>query len=125
MSSLSSLPKIFPDNAWNPNFSAASTVPCVLSTMRRCALGNYEGGRMLFLGLGTDWARLDCGRGHCPPELGQLPYPDGPRLDQVLGRRGLQRRGKRFWRRVMGEMVPILMEAFLADYVVLRGMPAS
>ena len=97
---VAALPKIFPDNAWNPNFSAALTVPCVLSTMRRCALGNYEGGRMLFLGLGTGLgSRLDCGRGHCPPELGQLPYPDGPRLDQVLGRRGLQRRGKRFWRR--------------------------
>ena len=109
------------------NYSAAFGCPVrIINDAAMQALGNYEGGRMLFLGLGTGLGSALIADGVIVPlELGQLPYPDGPRLDQVLGRRGLQRRGKRVWRRVVGEMVPILMEAFLADYVVLGGGNAS
>ena len=56
------------------------------------ALGNYEGGRMLFLGLGTGLGSALIADGVIVPlSLASSPYPDGPRLDQVLGRRGLQR----------------------------------
>ena len=71
---------------------------------------------MLFLGLGTGLgSALIAEQVIVPLELGQLPYPGGPQLDHILGRRALQQRGKKAWRRIVGEIVPILMEAFLAD----------
>src|SRR5262249_47584835 len=35
------------------------------------------------------------------------------------GQRGLHRLGKKAWRRAVHTLVPLLMDAFLADYVVL------
>ena len=55
-----------------------------------------------------------------PLELGQLPYR-GRLLGAVLGKQGLRRLGKRKWRRVIDRVVPALMAALLADYVVLGG----
>jgi polyphosphate glucokinase len=105
------------------NFAAAFDRPVrIINDAAMQALGNYDGGRMLFLGFGTGLgSALIADRVIVPLELGQLPYAGGPPLDQVLGRRGLQRLGKRAWRHAVGEMVPILMHAFLADYVVLGG----
>ena len=109
------------------NFSAAFDRPVrIINDAAMQALGNYEGGRMLFLGLGTGLGSALIADGVIVPlELGRLPYPDCPQLDHALGKRGLQRLGKRAWRRVVSEMVPILMEAFVADYVVLGGGNAS
>ena len=82
------LPKIFPDNAWNPNFSAALDRPVRIINDAAMRAGQLRRRADAVPGPGDGTGlRLDCGRGHCPPELGQLPYPDGPRLDQVLGRR--------------------------------------
>ena len=108
-------------------YSAAFGCPVrIMNDAAMQALGNYEGGRMLFLGLGTGLGSALIADGVIVPlELGRLPYPDGPQLDQALGKRGLQRLGKRAWRRVVSAMVPILMEAFVADYVVLGGGNAS
>jgi polyphosphate glucokinase len=109
------------------NFAAAFDRPVrIINDAAMQALGNYEGGRMLFLGLGTGLgSALIADRVIVPLELAQLPYPGGPRLDHVLGQRGLQRLGKKAWRRVVRAIVPTLMEAFLADYVVLGGGNAS
>jgi polyphosphate glucokinase len=86
------------------------------------ALGSYEGGKMLFVGLGTGvGAALIAEKVPVPLELGDLWYRDDLALWQILGRRGLKRLGKRAWRRAVFEIVPILMKAFLADYVVLGG----
>lgn len=105
------------------NYAAAFGCPVrIINDAAMQALGNYEGGRMLFLGLGTGLGSALIADGVIVPlELGRLPYPDGPQLDQALGKRGLQRLGKRAWRRVVSELIPILMEAFVADYVVLGG----
>jgi polyphosphate glucokinase len=105
------------------NFAAAFDRPVrIINDAAMQALGNYEAGRMLFLGLGTGLgSALIADRVIVPLELGRLPYSGGPLLDQVLGQRGLQRLGKKAWRRVVRTIVPILMEAFLADYVVLGG----
>jgi polyphosphate glucokinase len=105
------------------NFAAAFDRPVrIINDAAMQALGNYEGGRMLFLGLGTGLgSALIADRVIVPLELAQLPYPGGPRLDHVLGQRGLQRLGKKAWRRAVRALVPILMHAFLADYVVLGG----
>ena len=105
------------------NFAAAFDRPVrIINDAAMQALGNYEGGRMLFLGLGTGLgSALIAEQVIVPLELAQLPYPGGPRLDHVLSQRGLQRLGKRAWRRVVRALVPTLMAAFLADYVVLGG----
>jgi hypothetical protein len=105
------------------NFAAAFDRPVrIINDAAMQALGNYEGGRMLFLGLGTGLgSALIADRVIAPLELAQLPYPGGPRLDHILGQRGLQRLGKKAWRRTVRALVPILMDAFLADYVVLGG----
>ncbi len=86
------------------------------------ALGSYEGGRMLFLGLGTGLgSALVTGHVVVPLELGRLPYDGTRTLGEVLGRRGLARAGKKEWRLAVEKAVTSLMSAFVADYVVIGG----
>jgi polyphosphate glucokinase len=86
------------------------------------ALGSYEGGRMLFLGLGTGLgSALITGHVVVPLELGRLPFDGERTLGEVLGRRGLDRVGKGEWRRAVRKTVTFLMSAFVADYVVIGG----
>jgi polyphosphate glucokinase len=62
------------------------------------ALGSYEGGKMLFLGLGTGLGTALIANGVVNPmELGHLPYKKGTYEDYV-GRAGLERGGKKTWR---------------------------
>jgi polyphosphate glucokinase len=86
------------------------------------ALGSYEGGRMLFLGLGTGLGSAMISDGVIIPlELGRLPYRRRQALWEVLGRRGLKRLGKGAWKKAVAEVASIFMGAFAADYVVLGG----
>jgi polyphosphate glucokinase len=85
------------------------------------ALGNYDGGRMLFLGLGTGLASaLVSDHVVVPLELGNIRY-GRVRLSDRIGRKGLEANGIAAWRRVVGDMIPVLREALPADYVVLGG----
>lgn len=86
------------------------------------ALGSYESGRMLFLGLGTGLgaALVLEGRPH-PLEIAHLPYRAGRTYEDFLGKRGMERAGKKRWRRLVFEIVPRLREAFQVDEVVLGG----
>jgi polyphosphate glucokinase len=85
------------------------------------ALGSYEGGRMLFLGLGTGLGSALISDGHIEPmELGHLPYRKSTFEDHV-GRRALKRLGKKKWQRHVERVVDRLTAAFLPDYVVLGG----
>jgi polyphosphate glucokinase len=86
------------------------------------ALGSYEGGRMLFLGLGTGLgSSLIAENVIVPLELGRLPYRRRQTLGDVLGRAGLKASGKPAWKAVVVEVASMLMAAFVADYVVLGG----
>ena len=86
------------------------------------ALGSYRGGRMLFLGLGTGLGSALVVEGHVQPlELAHLPYRDGKTYEGFLGKRGMDRMGKKSWRRIVGEIVPRLRAAFQVDEVVLGG----
>ena len=86
------------------------------------ALGSYHGGRMLFLGLGTGLgSTLIWGRNVMPLELGDLPYPGVVRIEDVLGKRGLERLGRSAWRREVTDTVSQMKIAFIADYIVLGG----
>jgi hypothetical protein len=86
------------------------------------ALGSYEGGRMLFLGLGTGLgSTLITGNVIVPLELGHLPFDKNRTLNNVLSRRGLDLLGKNEWRGAVNHAVTALMRAFVADYVVVGG----
>jgi hypothetical protein len=86
------------------------------------ALGSYEGGRMLFLGLGTGLGSAMISDGFLEPmELAHLGYKKGKTYEDYLGLRGLERLGKKKWRRAVADVVEKLKSALGADYVVLGG----
>src|SRR5207244_691148 len=63
------------------------------------ALGSYEGGNMLFLGLGTGLGTALIIEGVVAPmELGHLPYQKGKSFEEYVGARGMERLGKKEWR---------------------------
>jgi len=86
------------------------------------ALGSYEGGRMLFLGLGTGLGSALIVDGVVEPtELAHLPYKKGRTYEDYVGLRGLERLGKRRWTRHVFDVVEKFKAALQADYVVLGG----
>lgn len=86
------------------------------------ALGSYQGGRMLFLGLGTGLgSALIVDNVLEPMELAHLPYKKGRVFEEYVGLAGLKRLGKKKWRHHVGEVVRQLRNAVQADYVVLGG----
>ena len=85
------------------------------------ALGDYEDGRMLFLGLGTGLGSTLIVDGVVEPmELGHLPFRKATYEDYV-GLRGLEKYGKKKWRRYVAEVISLLSAALLPDEVVLGG----
>ena len=86
------------------------------------ALGSYEGGRMLFLGLGTGLGSAMIVDGLLEPmELGHMPYKKGRTYEDYVGLRGLERLGKKRWRREVADVVAQLQAALEPDYTVLGG----
>ena len=56
------------------------------------AIGSYQGGRMLFLGLGTGLgSAIVVGKTVVPLELAHLPYRKGRTFEDYVGLRGLER----------------------------------
>jgi polyphosphate glucokinase len=85
------------------------------------ALGSYEEGRMLFLGLGTGLGSALVADGFVQPmELGHLPYRKAT-FEDYVGEAGLRRRGKKRWRRDVADVVGTLAGALQPDYIVLGG----
>ncbi len=86
------------------------------------AVGSYEGGRMLFLGLGTGLGSAMIIDGVTEPmELGHLPYRKGKTFEDYLGAAALKRRGKKKWRANVADAVSQLSAALEPDYVVIGG----
>jgi polyphosphate glucokinase len=86
------------------------------------ALGSYRRGRMLFLGLGTGLGAALVLEGLVQPlEVAHLPYRSGRTYEDFLGKRGMDRAGKKRWRKLVFEIVPRLRHAFQVDEVVLGG----
>ncbi len=85
------------------------------------ALGSYNGGKMLFLGLGTGLGSAMIIDGCIEPmELAHLPYKKGTYEDYV-GLRGLQGLGKKKWRQCVENVVARFVKAMEPDDVVLGG----
>jgi hypothetical protein len=77
---------------------------------------------MLFLGLGTGLgSALIWDRNLLPLELGDLPYPDVAKIEDITGKNGLEELGRKAWQREVTDIVTKLKLAFIADYVVLGG----
>jgi polyphosphate glucokinase len=85
------------------------------------ALGSYEGGKMLFLGIGTGLGSALVVNGVVEPmELGHLPFRKAT-FEDYVGERGMTRLGKKKWQKAVFETVELLTAALEPDYVVLGG----
>jgi len=104
------------------NFKAAFKRPIkMINDAAMQALGSYEGGKMLFLGLGTGLGSTMIVDGVLEPmELGHLPYRKKT-FEDYIGARGLNRFGKKKWRRHVADVIERLVAAMEPDYVVLGG----
>ncbi|AZO35780.1 ROK family protein [Mesorhizobium sp. M2A.F.Ca.ET.037.01.1.1] len=86
------------------------------------AIGSYDGGRMLFLGLGTGLgAAMIIRNVGQPMELAHLPYKKGATFEDYVGERGLVKHGKKKWRKYVFDVVGRLRAALQPDYVVIGG----
>ncbi|HLI29559.1 MAG TPA: ROK family protein [Terriglobia bacterium] len=105
------------------NFAKAFGRPVkIINDAAMQALGSYQGGRMLFLGLGTGLGSAMIVDGIIEPmELAHLPYKKGKTYEDYAGIRGLKHFGKKKWRRHVADIVERLKETLEADYVVLGG----
>jgi polyphosphate glucokinase len=85
------------------------------------ALGSYEDGRMLFLGLGTGLGSAMIIDGVIAPmELAHLPYRKAT-FEDYVGEDGMDRLGSKRWHKAVAEAVALLTAALEPDYVVLGG----
>ncbi|MDQ1472338.1 MAG: polyphosphate glucokinase [Bryobacterales bacterium] len=105
------------------DFAEAFSCPVrVINDAAMQALGSYEGGSMLFLGLGTGLGSAMILDGVLAPmELAHLPYRKGRTFEEYVGQAGLDRLGKPKWRRHVCKVIEMLRTALEADDVVLGG----
>jgi polyphosphate glucokinase len=104
------------------DFQAAFGRPVkIINDAAMQALGSYQGGKMLFLGLGTGLGSAMVVDGIVEPmELAHLPYKKGT-FEDYVGKRGLDRKGKKKWRECVADVVAKLAAALEPDDVVLGG----
>jgi predicted NBD/HSP70 family sugar kinase len=104
------------------DFAAAFGCPVkVINDAAMQALGSYQGGSLLFLGLGTGLGSALIADGVVVPmELAHLPYKKAT-FEDFVGLRGLERMGKKKWRSHVAYIVERLIAAFHPDDVVLGG----
>jgi polyphosphate glucokinase len=105
------------------NFARAFNRPVqIVNDAALQAIGSYNGGRMLFLGLGTGLGSTLIADGVLEPmELAHLPYRKGRTFEDYVGQRGLDRMGKKKWQKHVFNVVAALKAALEPEYVVLGG----
>jgi polyphosphate glucokinase len=104
------------------DFEAAFGRPTrVVNDAAMQALGSYEGGKMLYLGLGTGLGSSLVVDGIVVPmELGHLPFRKAT-FEEYVGEHGRMRLGKKKWFEAVHETIERLSAALEPDYVVLGG----
>ncbi len=104
------------------DFEAAFQRPVkVINDAAMQALGSYQGGKMLFLGLNTGLGAAVIMDGVLEPlELGRFHYKKHT-LEYYVGDRGRKRQGRKKWQRQVKEVVERLITALKPDDVVLGG----
>lgn len=104
------------------NYKKAFKCPVkIINDAAMQALGSYRCGKMLFLGLGTGLGSALIFEGHVlPMELAHLPYRSST-FEDYVGLRGLQKHGKKKWRKYVADVAARLIAALEPDEVVLGG----
>ena len=104
------------------DFASAFRAPTkVMNDAAMQALGSYDRGTMLFLGLGTGLGTSLIVDGIVEAmEIGHLPFKKGSYEDYV-GERGRLKRGNKRWRALVTEAVEQLTAALEPDSVVIGG----
>jgi polyphosphate glucokinase len=104
------------------DFAAAFGRPVkVMNDAAMQALGSYEGGKMLFVGLGTGFGATVIMNGVVEAlELGRFHYKKRT-LEYYVGKRGLLRQGRKKWQRHIESVVARLIKALKPDDVVIGG----
>jgi polyphosphate glucokinase len=104
------------------NFTAAFGRPVrIMNDACLQALGSYDKGRMLFLGLGTAvGSAMIADKLILSLDLGRLRYGER-RVFELLGDSGMEELGEKKWQKAVHDIVPVLKNAMMADYVVLGG----
>jgi len=105
------------------DFQAAFARPVkIINDAAMQALGGYEGGKMLFLGLGTGLGSALIVDGVIAAmELGHLHFSHKQTYEDYLGKQGRERLGEKKWRREVKKVVEALRKALLPDYIMLGG----
>ena len=103
------------------NFEKAFGCPTkVVNDALMQAIGSYQGGRMLFLGLGTGLGSAMIADGVLEPmELAHLPYKNGKTFEQYVGAAALKRVGKKKWQRTVDDILKRLLAALEPDYIMI------
>ena len=93
------------------DFAAAFGRPVkVINDAAMQALGSYQGGKMLFLGLGTGLGAAVIMDGVLEPlEIGRFHYKKRT-LEHYVGERGRKRQGRKKWQRQVEEVVARLVD---------------
>ena len=104
------------------DFEAAFACPVkIINDAALQALGSYEGGKMLFLGLGTGLGSAMIVDGIVEPmELAHLPYKKRTFEDYVSAEK-LEKVGKKKWRKYVTDVVNRLSDALAPGDIVLGG----
>ena len=104
------------------DFALAFGLPVkVINDAAMQALGSYRGGKMLFLGLGTGLGSAMIVNGIVEPmELGHLPYKKST-FEDYVGNLGLDRFGKKRWRKLVEDVVERMVAALEPQDVVIGG----
>jgi len=105
------------------DFGNAFRLPVkVINDAAMQALGSYQGGRMLFLGLGTGLGSAFIVDGRLESlELAHLLYRKNCTYEDYVGARALARLGMKNWSHHVTAIVNHFSEVLGADYVVLGG----
>jgi polyphosphate glucokinase len=110
------------------SFDYARAFGCPLKIINDAAmqaLGAYRGGKMLFLGLGTGLGSAMVVEGIVEAmELGHLPYRKKT-YEAYVGLRGVEKFGKKKWRKYVLDVVARLVAALEPDDVVIGGGNAA
>jgi hypothetical protein len=105
------------------DFGKAFRLPVkVINDAAMQALGSYQGGRMLFLGLGTGLGSAFIVDGRLESlELAHLLYRKNCTYEDYVGARAFKRFGSKKWSHHVIAIVKHFSEVLGADYVVLSG----
>lgn len=105
------------------NFEKAFEKPVrILNDAATQALGSYEGGSMLFLGLGTGLGAALVKEGTIIPlEIAHLPYRKDKSYEDYVGKKGYEHLGEDKWQKHVKRIIKLLGDAFVAQDIVLGG----